>query len=103
MYAVIKTGGKQYRVCSGEKLRIEQIAADVGSEIVLDQVLMVADGENVTLGTPTLSGASVKAKIVSHGRGDKVHIFKMRRRKHYRKSQGHRQNYTEIEILGITA
>ncbi len=103
MYAVIKTGGKQYRVCSGEKLRIEQIAADVGSEIVLDQVLMVADGENVTLGTPTLSGASVKAKIVSHGRGDKVHIFKMRRRKHYRKSQGHRQNYTEIEILGIAA
>ena len=103
MYAVIKTGGKQDRVCSGEKLRIEQIAADVGSEIVLDQVLMVADGENVTLGTPTLSGASVKAKIVSHGRGDKVHIFKMRRRKHYRKSQGHRQNYTEIEILGIAA
>ena len=103
MYAVIKTGGKQYRVCSGEKLRIEQIAADVGSEIVLDQVLMVADGENVTLGTPTLSGASVKAKIVSHGRGDKVHIFKMRRRKHYRKSQGHRQNYTEIESLGIAA
>ena len=103
MYAVITTGGKQYRVSSGEKLKIEQIAADVGSEIVLDQVLMVADGENVTLGTPLLSGASVKAKIVSHGRGDKVRIFKMRRRKHYRKSQGHRQNYTEIEILGIAA
>ena len=101
MYAVITTGGKQYRVSSGEKLKIEQIVADVGSEIVLDQVLMVADGENVTLGTPLLSGASVKAKIVSHGRGDKVRIFKMRRRKHYRKSQGHRQNYTEIEILGI--
>ena len=101
MYAVIATGGKQYRVSSGAKLKIEQIAADVGSEIVLDQVLMVADGENVTLGTPLLSGASVKAKIVSHGRGDKVRIFKMRRRKHYRKSQGHRQNYTEIEILGI--
>ncbi len=103
MYAVIKTGGKQYRVASGEKLKIEQLAAEVGSEIVLDQVLMVADGENVTLGTPLLSGASVTAKIVSHGRGDKVHIFKMRRRKHYRKSQGHRQNYTEIEILGIAA
>jgi len=101
MYAVIATGGKQYRVSSGAKLRIEQIAADIGSEIVLDQVLMVADGENVTLGTPLLSGASVKAKIVLHGRGDKVRIFKMRRRKHYRKSQGHRQNYTEIEILGI--
>jgi len=101
MYAVIKTGGKQYRVASGEKLKIEHLTGDVGSEIVLDQVLMVADGENVALGTPLISGASVKAKIVSHGRGDKVHIFKMRRRKHYRKSQGHRQNYTEIEILGI--
>jgi len=103
MYAVIKAGGKQYRVASGEKLKIETIAAEIGSEIVLDQVLMVADGENVTLGTPTLSGASVKAKIIAHGRGDKVRIFKMRRRKHYRKSQGHRQNYTEIEILGIAA
>jgi len=101
MYAVIKTGGKQYRVASGAKLKIEQVSADVGSEIVIDQVLMVADGEKVALGTPLVAGASVKAKIVSHGRGDKVHIFKMRRRKHYRKSQGHRQNYTEIEILGI--
>ncbi len=103
MYAVIKTGGKQYRVASGAKLKIEQLVADVGAEIVLDQVLMVADGDNVSLGTPLVAGASVKAKIVSHGRGDKVHIFKMRRRKHYRKSQGHRQNYTEIEILGIAA
>jgi large subunit ribosomal protein L21 len=68
---------------------------------VIDQVLMVADGDKVALGTPLVAGASVKAKIVSHGRGDKVHIFKMRRRKHYRKSMGHRQNYTEIEILGI--
>ena len=103
MYAVIKTGGKQYRVASGEKLRIEQLTGDVGSEVVIDQVLMVADGENVNLGTPLLSGATVTAKIVSHGRGDKVRIFKMRRRKHYRKSQGHRQNYTEIEILGIAS
>jgi large subunit ribosomal protein L21 len=101
MYAVIKTGGKQYRVASGAKLKIEQVSADVGSEIVIDQVLMVADGDKVALGTPLVAGASVKAKIVSHGRGDKVHIFKMRRRKHYRKSQGHRQNYTEIKILGI--
>ncbi|HYK13342.1 MAG TPA: 50S ribosomal protein L21, partial [Burkholderiales bacterium] len=98
---VISTGGKQYRVASGAKLKIEQLAADIGSEIVIDQVLMVADGDNVSLGTPLVTGASVTAKIVSHGRGDKVHIFKMRRRKHYRKSQGHRQNYTEIEILGI--
>ena len=101
MYAVIKTGGKQYRVGSGAKLKVEQIAAEVGSEIVLDQVLMFADGDNVSLGTPLVNGASVKAKVVAHGRGDKVHIFKMRRRKHYRKSQGHRQNYTEIEILDI--
>jgi large subunit ribosomal protein L21 len=103
MYAVIKAGGKQYRVASGEKLKIESVVAEVGTEIVLDQVLMVADGEKVTLGTPTLNGASVKAKVLSHGRADKVHIYKMRRRKHYRKSQGHRQNYTEIEILGIAA
>jgi large subunit ribosomal protein L21 len=101
MYAVIRTGGKQYRVASGEKLRIEQIPADVGSEIVLSEVLMLADGENVTLGAPLLDGAKVTAKVVSHGRGEKVRIFKMRRRKHYRKSQGHRQNFTEIEILGI--
>lgn len=103
MYAVVKAGGKQYRVASGEKLKIEQIAADIGSEIVLDQVLLVADGENVRLGDPLLAGASVKAKVVAHGRGEKVKIFKLRRRKHYRKTLGHRQNYTEIEILGISA
>lgn len=101
MYAVISTGGKQYRVAAGAKLKVEQLTADVGAEIVIDQVLMVADGEKVALGTPLVDGAKVTAKVVSHGRGDKVHIFKMRRRKHYRKSQGHRQNYTEIEILGI--
>jgi large subunit ribosomal protein L21 len=101
MYAVVKTGGKQYRVSAGEKLRIEQIGAEVGQEIVLDQVLLVADGEALKMGAPLVSGATVKARVLRHGRGDKVHIFKMRRRKHYRKSQGHRQNYTEIEILGI--
>src|SRR5262245_9989354 len=101
MYAVVKTGGKQYRVSAGEKLRIEQIAAEVGQEIVLDQVLVVADGDSRKMGTPLVAGAKVNAKVISQGRGDKVHIFKMRRRKHYRKSQGHRQNYTEIEILGI--
>jgi large subunit ribosomal protein L21 len=101
MYAVIKTGGKQYRVTAGEKLKVEQIPAEIGAEIVLDQVLLVANGDNVTMGAPLISGASVNAKVVSHGRGEKVHIYKMRRRKHYRKSQGHRQNYTEIEILGI--
>ncbi len=101
MYAVIKTGGKQYRVTPGEKLKIEQIPADIGSEIVLDQVLMVADGEAVSVGTPLVSGATVKATVVAHGRGEKVQIFKMRRRKHYQKHQGHRQNYTEIRIDGI--
>jgi len=103
MYAVVKTGGKQYRVSAGEKLRIESIPAEVGQEIVLDQVLVVADGDQLKMGTPLVAGASVKAKVLKHGRGDKVLIFKMRRRKHYRRSQGHRQNYTEIEILGIAA
>jgi large subunit ribosomal protein L21 len=101
MYAVVKTGGKQYRVASGEKIRIEQIPADIGSEIVLDQVLMVGEADAVKLGTPLLAGTAVKAKVLGHGRGDKIRIFKLRRRKHYRKTQGHRQNYTEIEILGI--
>ena len=101
MYAVIRTGGKQYRVSAGEKLKVEQIPADIGAEIALDQVLMVADGDAVTMGNPLVAGKSVKAKVIAHGRGDKIHIFKMRRRKHYRKSQGHRQNYTEIEILSI--
>jgi large subunit ribosomal protein L21 len=103
MYAVIKTGGKQYRVAVGEKIKIEQIPADIGSEYVLDQVLMVADGDQISMGAPFLSSASVKATVIGHGRGEKVHIFKMRRRKHYRKSQGHRQNYTEIRIDGISA
>jgi large subunit ribosomal protein L21 len=102
MYAVIKTGGKQYRVVAGEKLKVEQIPADIGAEITQDQVLFLANGEDVTMGAPLISGATVTAKVVSHGRGDKVRIYKMRRRKHYRKTQGHRQNYTEIEILGIT-
>ena len=101
MYAVVKTGGKQYRVSAGEKIKVETIPADVGAEIALDQVLLMADGDAVTLGDPLVAGASVKAKVIGHGRGDKIDIFEMRRRKHYRKSQGHRQNYTEIEILAI--
>jgi len=103
MYAVIKTGGKQYRVVAGEKIKVEQIPADVGTEISLDQVLMVGEGESVKIGTPTISGATVTAKVVSQGRHPKVKIFKMRRRKHYQKHQGHRQNYTELEISGINA
>ena len=103
MHAVIKTGGKQYRVVTGEKLKIEQIPADVGTEITLDQILMVGEGESVQIGTPFLTGASVKATVLSQGRHDKVMIFKMRRRKHYQKHQGHRQNYTEIRIDDIVA
>ncbi len=102
MYAVIKTGGKQYRVAAGEKLKIEQLAADVGAEIVLDQVLLVADGDKLKMGRPLVTGATVQAKVLAQGRHDKVRIFKMRRRKHYQKHQGHRQNFTEIEITGIT-
>ena len=101
MYAVIKTGGKQYRVTPGEKIKIEQIPADVGAQIVLDQVLMVSDGDAVTLGTPLVAGAKVSATVLGHGRGEKVKIFKMRRRKHYQKTQGHRQNYTEIRVDSI--
>ncbi len=102
MYAVIKTGGKQYRVQSGEKLKVERIEAQVGSEIGLDQVLMIADGETLHVGRPLVEGAKVAATVVSHGRHDKVRIFKMRRRKHYQKHQGHRQNYTELQIGSIT-
>ncbi len=101
MYAVIKTGGKQYRVAAGQKIKVEQIPADVGAEITLDQVLMVGEGDSVKIGAPLVAGASVKAKVIAQGRHDKVKIFKMRRRKHYQKHQGHRQNYTEIEIGAI--
>ncbi len=103
MYAVIKTGGKQYRVTNGLKLKVEQIPADVGAEVTLDQVLMAGEGESVKIGAPFLAGATVKATVVSHGRHDKVKIFKMRRRKHYQKRQGHRQNYTELRIDSIAA
>ena len=102
MYAVIKTGGKQYRVSAGEKLKVEQLPAEVGAEVVLDQVLLIADGDTVKMGTPLLAGAQIKARVIGHGRGDKVRIFKLNRRKHYRRTMGHRQNYTEIEILGIS-
>ena len=101
MYAVIKSGGKQYKVAPGEKLKVEQLSVDVGAEVVLDQVLMVGEGDSVRLGQPILVGATVKATVVGHGRGDKVTIFKMRRRKHYQKHQGHRQNYTELKIESI--
>jgi large subunit ribosomal protein L21 len=103
MYAVIKTGGKQYKVAAGEKLKIEQIPAEIGSEITLDQVLAVGEGASLKLGDPLVNGAAVMATAISQGRHDKVTIFKMRRRKHYQKHQGHRQNYTEILINTIKA
>jgi large subunit ribosomal protein L21 len=101
MYAVVKTGGKQYKVAAGEKFKVEQIAADVGQEIVLDQILAVGNGADLLIGAPLVPGAAIKATVVAHGRGDKVRIFKMRRRKHYQKRQGHRQNYTELFIAEI--
>jgi len=103
MYAVIKTGGKQYRVSEGQTLRIEKLNAEQGANVEFDQVLMVADGENFKLGTPLLSGGKVTAEIVEQGRGKKVKIVKFRRRKHYRRQMGHRQSFTEVKITGITA
>ena len=103
MYADIKTGGKQYRISTGEKLKIESIPADIGQEITLDQVLSVGEGDQLKVGTPLVAGAVVKATVLAQGRHDKVTIFKMRRRKHYQKHQGHRQNYTEILIGSISA
>ena len=101
MYAVIKTGGKQYRVVAGEKIKVEQIPAEVGTEITIDLVLMVGEGESVKVGTPVIEGATVKATVLSQGRHAKVSIFKMRRRKHFQKHMGHRQNYTELRIEAI--
>ena len=101
MYAVIKTGGKQSRVAAGEKIKVEQIAADVGQEIVFDQVLAVGNGAELKVGTPLVSGATVTVTVLSQGKHDKVRIFKMRRRKHYQKRQGHRQLFTELQIGAI--
>ena len=103
MYAVIKTGGKQYRVAAGDKIRVEQIPADIGAEITIDQVLAVGAGDQLSVGAPLVSGATVSATVLSQGRGEKIRIFKMRRRKHYRKQQGHRQNYTELFIGRIAS
>ena len=103
MYAVIATGGKQYRVSQGDKLRVEKLDVAEGESVDLDQVLMVVDGDDVKIGTPVLEGGKVTAEVKNHGRGDKVDIIKFRRRKHHIKRQGHRQAYTELEITGISA
>ncbi|MGB5717068.1 MAG: 50S ribosomal protein L21 [Gammaproteobacteria bacterium] len=102
MYAVIKTGGKQYRVSEGETLRIETLDANEGDSVDFDQVLMVGEGEDVRIGAPLLDGGKVTATVKAHGRGKKVEIIKFRRRKHHMKRMGHRQNYTEVEITAIT-
>jgi len=103
MYAVIKSGGKQYRVESGKQVRLESLAADVGASVAFEEVLLVGSGEAVKVGAPLVAGAKVKATVLAHGRGEKVKIFKLRRRKHYQKTQGHRQNYTEVRIDEITS
>ncbi|MGB1108905.1 MAG: 50S ribosomal protein L21 [Gammaproteobacteria bacterium] len=103
MFAVIKTGGKQYRVSEGDKLRIEKLDVEEGADVEFDQVLMVGEGDNVTVGAPIIEGGKVTAKVASQGRAKKVEIIKFRRRKHHMKRQGHRQSYTEVEITGISA
>lgn len=101
MYAIIKSGGKQYRVQSGEQLRVEALTGDVGSKVSFGEVLLVGAGDAIKVGAPLVSGAKVNATVVGQGRGEKVKIFKLRRRKHYQKSQGHRQSYTEVRIDDI--
>lgn len=103
MYAVIKTGGKQYKVAAGEKIKVERLEAEVGQEVVIHQVLAVGDGAAMKVGAPWVAGASVTATVVSQGKHDKVRIFKMRRRKHYQKRQGHRQTFTELQIAAVQA
>ena len=101
MYAVIKSGGKQYRVASGEKVRVELLRAEVGAAVSFEEVVLVGEGDSVKIGAPLVSGAKVKATVLAHGRGDKVKIFKLRRRKHFQKTQGHRQSYTEVRVDDI--
>ena len=101
MYAVIKSGGKQYKVREGDTLRVEKIDVEEGGEISLDDILMVADGDDISVGTPMVAGATVAATVTSHGRGPKIKVIKFKRRKHHRKQMGHRQAYTELEITGI--
>jgi large subunit ribosomal protein L21 len=101
MYAVIETGGKQYRVGLGDVIRVEKLDAEAGNNVELDRVLMVSDDAGLKVGNPMVAGATVGAVVKSHGRGDKIRIFKLRRRKHFRRTQGHRQDYTEIEITRI--
>ncbi|GAB6039746.1 50S ribosomal protein L21 [Endothiovibrio diazotrophicus] len=101
MYAVIRTGGKQYRVSEGDVIRVETLAAEAGSSVELGDVLMIADGDEIKIGTPVLEGAKVTADVTAHGRHKKIEVVKFRRRKHFDRRTGHRQNYTELKITGI--
>jgi large subunit ribosomal protein L21 len=101
MYAVILSGGKQYRVSEGQTIKLEKLIAEVGDKVNFEQVLMVASDEQQQIGTPYLKGSKVSAEVLSHGRHDKVRITKFRRRKHHLKRMGHRQSYTEVKIMGI--
>ena len=101
MYAVIETGGKQYRVTEGQSIKVEKLSADEGSKIDLDKVLLVANGDDIKIGAPYVDGGKVTATVKAHGKGDKIKIVKFRRRKHHQKVQGHRQQFTELEITGI--
>ncbi|HEB83074.1 MAG TPA: 50S ribosomal protein L21 [Gammaproteobacteria bacterium] len=103
MYAVISTGGKQYKLAQGDVCRVEKLDAEEGATVELDKVLMIADGDNINIGAPYVDGGKVTATIKSHGRAKKVEIMKFRRRKHHQKRTGHRQYYTEIEVTGISA
>jgi large subunit ribosomal protein L21 len=102
MYAVIKTGGKQYRVSPGDKLKVETLAAEVGEQVTLSDILAINDGASVRVGAPLIDGAAVTATVLAHGRHPKITIFKMQRRKHYAKNGGHRQNFTELRIDAIS-
>jgi len=102
-YAVIRTGGKQYTVREGDSLNIERIDGDPGSTVTLTDVLMVADGDNVTVGTPLVTGAVVTAEIVEHGKGEKIHVFHYKAKVRYSKRTGHRQQFTRLAIRGITS
>ena len=103
MYAVVRTGGKQYRLGVGDSVKVEKLSDEVGNIVELSQILMVSDGDEVKVGTPLVTGASVKAEIVGHGRNKKIRVFKMKRRKKYRRTQGHRQAFTQLKVTEINA
>ena len=103
MYAVVQTGGKQYRLGVGDNVRVEKLAGELGEVVELPQVLVIGDGEKVSIGDPVIAGASVKAEIVSHVRDKKIRVFKMKRRKKYRRTQGHRQSFTQLRVTEITS